>query len=118
VAREPGLRAGWLVQEGRVLASADVAATRAARRRGVIGRTDLDGALVLQPCRWVHSCGAPFTLDVAYLDADGTVIKVQRLARWRIAQPVPRARSVVEARAGSFERWGVALGGRLEVRTP
>ena len=60
----------------------------------------------------------PFPLDVAYLDVDGTVIKVQRLARWRVAQPVPRARAVVEARAGSFERWGVAPGGRLEVRTP
>ena len=101
-----------------MLASADVAVTRSSRRRGVIGREVLDGALVLQPCRWVHSCGAPFPLDVAYLDVDGTVIKVQHLARWRVAQPVPRARAVVEARAGSFERWGVAPGGRLEVRTP
>jgi uncharacterized membrane protein (UPF0127 family) len=106
------------VQEGRVLASADVAQTRGSRRRGVIGRADLDGAIVLQPCRWVHSCGAPFALDVAYLDGDGRVIKVQRLRRWRVAQPVPRARSVVEARAGSFERWGVAAGARLEVRAP
>lgn len=101
-----------------MLASADVAINRSSRRRGVIGRADLDGAFVLQPCRWVHSCGAPFALDVAYLDGDGRVIKVQRLARWRVAQPVPRARCVVEARAGSFERWGVATGGRLEVRTP
>lgn len=101
-----------------MLASADVAQTRSSRRRGVIGRTDLDGAVVLQPCRWVHSCGAPFALDVAYLDGDGRIIKVQRLARWRVARPVPRARTVVEARAGSFGRWGIAPGGRIEVRTP
>jgi len=106
------------VWNGRVLASADVAETRAARRRGVIGRRDMDGALVLRPCRWVHSCGAPFAIDVAYLDADDIVIKVQHLPPWRVPSPVPRARSIVEARAGSFERWGVAPGGRLEVRTP
>jgi uncharacterized membrane protein (UPF0127 family) len=114
----PDLRAGWLVRDGRVLASADVAETRAARRRGVIGRDGLDGALVLRPCRWVHTCGAPYDIDVAYLDGDGTVIKVQRLARWRVPPPVPRARTVVEARAGSFDRWGVAPGECLEVRTP
>jgi uncharacterized membrane protein (UPF0127 family) len=30
--------------------------------------------------------------------------------------PVPRARSVVEAEAGAFARWGLHVGDRIEVR--
>ena len=115
MARAP-LRDAWLVSDGRVLASASVTATRAARRRGLVGARGVPVPLVLEPCRWVHSVGVRCTLDVAYLDGDGAVIKVQRLAPWRVALPVPRAVRVVEAAAGSFERWGLRTGVRVEVR--
>lgn len=111
------LPTAWLVSEGRVLASADVANTASARRRGLIGRGFVDGAFVLTPCKWVHSIGMRLDLDVAYLDAEGTVIKVERLAPWRVAAPVRRSTTVVEAAAGSFERWGLAVGDRVEVRS-
>ena len=39
----------WLVREGDVLATAEVAETRRARRRGLLGRRDFEGALVLRP---------------------------------------------------------------------
>ena len=38
------MTSAWLVSDGRVLASAEVAATRAERRRGLLGRDGLDGA--------------------------------------------------------------------------
>ena len=38
---------GWLVHDGRVLASAEVATTRAGRRRGLLGRDGIDGVLVI-----------------------------------------------------------------------
>ena len=107
----------WLVGNGRVLASAEVAATRAARRRGLLGRDDVVGALVLPRCRWVHTMGMRFAIDVAHLDADGVLLRVTRMPRHRIGLPVPRARSVVEASAGAFERWGLCIGDVVEVRT-
>ena len=100
-----------------MLASADVAQTRSSRRRGVIGRADLDGAVVLQPCRWVHSLGMRFPLDVAYVDAQGTVVRAARLSPWRIGPLVRSSRFVIEAKAGSFERWGLAPGDTVEVRS-
>jgi len=115
VARAP-LRDAWLVSDGRVLASASVTCTRAARRRGLVGAREVPVPLVIEPCRWVHSVGVRCALDVAYLDAAGDVVKVQRLAPWRVALPVPRARRVVEAAAGSFARWGLRPGVRVEVR--
>jgi uncharacterized membrane protein (UPF0127 family) len=110
------LPTAWLVSEGRVLASADVANTAAARRRGLIGRGFVDGAFVLTPCKWVHTIGMRLDLDVAYLDRDGAVIKTERLAPLRIATPVRHCVTVVEAAAGSFERWDMQVGDRVEVR--
>ncbi|MEN9504791.1 MAG: hypothetical protein RI958_717 [Actinomycetota bacterium] len=106
----------WLVSDGTVLASAEVAANSGARRRGLIGRTCLDGAMVIDPCRWIHTVGMKFAIDVAYLDETGTVVKTSSMPRNRIAAPVWSARSVIEAEAGAFERWGLHVGISVEVR--
>lgn len=106
----------WLVSETRVLASADVATTRRARRRGLLGRDGFRGALVLQHCHWVHTIGMRFPLDVAYIGEDGTVLKTVRMARYRIGAPVRRARWVIEAEAGAFERWSLGVGDPVELR--
>jgi uncharacterized membrane protein (UPF0127 family) len=108
----------WLLRSDDVLCSLEVASTRAERRRGLIGRPGLIGALLLERTRWVHTLGVRFPIDVAYLDGDGTVIKICRMSRFRIGMPVPRARRVVEAPAGTFARWELAEGDQLEVRFP
>ena len=107
----------WLVSDGRVLASAVCAASARDRRRGLLGRTSVEGALVLAPCRWIHTIGMRFDIDVAYLDADGVVVKTVHMRRLRIGAPVMRARSVIEAQGGAFARWGVRMGDVIEVRT-
>lgn len=107
----------WLVSEARVLASAELADDRRTRRRGLLGRSGLDGALALRPCRWVHSVGMRFPLDVAFVDDDGIVVKVVRMPRHRLGLPVPSASWVIEAEAGAFERWGLLPGDEVELRT-
>jgi hypothetical protein len=113
---QTSLPTAWLVSEGRVLASADVANTARARRRGLIGKRSVTTALVLDNCHWVHTIGVKCTLDVAYLNAESVVIKIQRLAPMRIPLPVTKSRLVIEASTGSFERWGLQLGDVVEVR--
>ena len=110
------LRAAWLVRSGNVLASADVADTPQSRRRGVIGRTELTNAMVITQCKWIHTIGVKIPLDVAYLDALGTVIRTERVKPLRISTPVSRCKTVVEASAGSFERWNLKVGDVIEVR--
>ena len=107
----------WLVSNGRVLASAEIASTRADRRRGLLGREGHEGAVLLERVRWVHTLGMRFPIDVAYLDADGNVLKTMRMGRHRLGVPVLKARSVVEAEAGAFGRWGLHVGDVIEVRT-
>lgn len=106
----------WLVCDAHVLASAQVASTRAERRRGLLGRDDFEGALVIRPCRAVHTIGMRFPIDIAYLDADGVVMKTLQMRRHRLGLPMPRARFVIEAKAGAFARWGLRVGDVIEVR--
>lgn len=106
----------WLVREGDVLASAEVASTRRTRRRGLIGRPHLDGVLVLEPCHHVHTARMRFSIDVAFCGADGTVLHTTTLRPWRISRLVAHSAFVVEAAAGSFDRWTLRTGDVLEVK--
>ena len=106
----------WLVSNERVLASAEVASGTGGRAKGLLGRTSIDGAFVLSPCRWVHTFGLRFDLDVAYVDADGNVLRAVRMKRHRLGMPSLRGRSVIEAEAGAFGRWGLNVGDVIELR--
>ena len=106
----------WLACGDRVVASLEVARARSARRRGLLGRDDLSGALLIERCRAVHTVGMNFEIDVAYLDADRQVVDIVTMRPGRIGRPRLGARSVIEARAGAFERWGIRVGDLLDVR--
>jgi uncharacterized membrane protein (UPF0127 family) len=106
----------WIVSDGIVMASAEVTTDRRSRNKGLLGREGLDGAFVVDGCRWIHTFGMKFPLDVAYLDADGNVLKTVRMHRNRLGAPVPRSRSVIEAEAGAFARWGLHVGIVIELR--
>ena len=106
----------WLVSDGNVLASAERAETHREKARGLLGRSATEGAMVLPHTAWVHTVGMRFDLDVAHLDRDGNVLRVTHMRRNRIGVPVRGADSVVEAAAGSFDRWGLRAGMHIEVR--
>jgi uncharacterized membrane protein (UPF0127 family) len=106
----------WLVRGEDVLAAAEVAVTRRQRRRGLLGRSDLDGVLVVRPCRQVHTFGMRFPIDVAFCDRDGFVLHRTTLAPGRCSKPVWRAYFAIEAREGSFDRWNLCIGDVVEVR--
>jgi len=106
----------WLLCDGNVLAAADVAQGMRARAKGLLGRTGYEGAMVLPHTRSVHTVGMRFAIDVAFCDRDLVVLDVARVPPYRLALPRRRARTVVEAQAGAFERWGLHVGDRLELR--
>jgi len=106
----------WLLRDGEVLATIEVAASTRARLRGLAGRDHLEGGLLLEHVRSVHSICMRFPIDVAFLDSEMTVLSTVTLVPFRAALPRPAARSVLEAEAGAFDRWGLRRGDRLEVR--
>lgn len=113
---EPILKTGWLVCSAQVLSSLNIADSPAARRRGLIGQTEIETPLLIDSCRWIHTFGVKCALDVAYLDDTMQVIKVQRLKPRRVALPVLQAKHVLESGAGTFDKWGLVVGHKLEAR--
>lgn len=106
----------WLVREGEVLASLEVAASFTTRLRGVIGRSELDGAVLLRGARSVHTFGVRFPIDVAFCDRDLAVVETMTIRPNRVCRPRWRARAVLEAEAGAFERWRLRAGDQLDVK--
>jgi uncharacterized membrane protein (UPF0127 family) len=108
---------GWLVRDESVLASVEIPVGRKARARGLLGRDGIEGAMLLRPARSVHSFGMRFELDVAFIDANGIVIRTLRLHRNRVTFPVWRAVCALEAEAGAFGHWELKIGDEIEIRT-
>jgi len=106
--------------------------TRRTRRRGLLGRSSLDGAVVLVPARSVHTVGMKFPIDVVFCrrteDADAErpgernglrhveVLDIVTMAQNRIGRPRLRSHAVIEMRAGACSRMGIEVGDALEFR--
>lgn len=90
------------------------AASLRARLRGLLGRDSIDGALVIEPCTSIHTFFMKFTIDAAFLGADGRVVRaIPALKPWRATRVYPSARMVVELPAGTLEKTGTCEGDLL-----
>ncbi|MGI8755518.1 MAG: DUF192 domain-containing protein [Acidimicrobiales bacterium] len=110
----------WLSVDGTAVAAVEVATSRRTRARGLLGRTGVDGALVLAPASSVHTFAMAFPIDVAFCrrtDRPGAFLvdAVRTLPPSRMTRPRIRARMVIEAEAGAFSRWGLVRGSRVEI---
>ena len=54
-------------------------------------------------CRSVHTFGMRLPLDLVWLDGDGSIVRVDRAVPPRRVRTCLRARSVVEAPAGTLD---------------
>jgi uncharacterized membrane protein (UPF0127 family) len=78
-----------------------VADSRRARRRGLARMSTLPAghALLLSPCRSVHTFGMRFALDLVWLGRDGAVVRVDRAVAPNRLRTCLRARAVLESAA-------------------
>ena len=65
-----------LVVDGHPVAPLEIAVDRRARRRGLLGRTGIDGALLLAPASSIHTVAMRFPIDVALCTRDLRVVAV------------------------------------------
>jgi uncharacterized membrane protein (UPF0127 family) len=79
-----------------------VADTPLTRLRGLLGhRAPPPFALRLERCRCVHTFGMRFALDLHWLGADGSTLRVDRAVAPGQVRACRRARAVVEVPAGA-----------------
>lgn len=96
----------------------EVAATVQDRMRGLLGRDGLDPdcAMWIHPCKSIHTFGMRFTIDAAFLDGDGRVIRTYpSLVPSRLTRVVWRAAGVLELAAGVLEASGTRTGDLLDL---
>lgn len=106
----------WLLRDGEVLATVEVAEGLFHRARGLLGRDGVQGAILLRPARSVHTLGMRFPIDVAFCDSDLVVLDTCSMVPWRLGLPRRRARCILEARRGAFEQWRLRQGDHLELK--
>lgn len=89
----------------------EVPQSRADRRRGLLGRSELgEGAgMLFLHCRSVHTIGMRFPILVVWLDADVRVLDARRVRPGRICRPRFRARHVLECSPVASLRGGDRL---------
>lgn len=86
------------------------------RLRGLLGRPPLKGGegLLLLQCDSVHTVGMGYPIDVAFLDAEGRVVRsIPALAPWRVGVGGSEAVHTLELAAGRLEETGTVPGDRL-----
>ncbi len=84
------------------------AVTFGARLRGLLFRNPNDIALVLTPCKSVHTFGMKYPIDIAFIGRDGRVLKVFRSVGKRKRFKARSAVAVIE-RFSREESGGVWL---------
>jgi len=111
--------ARWVLRNerhGRILAHhIETAFDRRTRNRGLLGRQSLPegSALILAPCNSIHTFFMKFSIDVVFLDREGTIRGARAaVPPWRI-QASLRASAVVELASGSLQRGDTRAGDRL-----
>ena len=103
-----------------VATSVQLADTRRARRKGLLGRDSMrvDEAMVITPCVAVHTAFMRFAIDVVFVDRDGRAVQiVQDMQPWRMAASL-KGYAVIELAAGRVKSCGVQLGDRLSIIPP
>jgi uncharacterized membrane protein (UPF0127 family) len=88
------------------------------RARGLLGRPRLEAgeALMIEPCRTVHTFGMRYALDLAFIDRQGRICKVAYgVAPGRLAGSL-FAQATVELAAGMLEASGLKLGDAIDWR--
>jgi uncharacterized membrane protein (UPF0127 family) len=87
------------------------AADRASRMRGLARLDAMPERLALHipRCRSVHTFTMRFALDLIWLSRDGRPVRIDRAVPPRRMKACLRARSVVEANAGTADRFAAAL---------
>jgi len=106
----------WLVHDGAVLASLERADTIRSRTVGLLGRREFDGALLIDKAKSIHTLGMKFPIDVAFCDADLTILRIITMRQHRVSKIEFSAACAIETEAGRFRHWKIEPGDQLEIR--
>jgi len=86
------------------------------RLKGLLGKKRLakDEAMILKPCKQVHTLFMKFPIDVVFLDEQYRVVHIEEnLKSFSISPYVENAKCAVELPAGKVKETGLGMNDRL-----
>ena len=105
---------GRLLKDGNVLfCHVEVLNSASKRARGLLGRSSLqqNSAVLLAPCRAIHTFFMSFSIDVAFMDSELRVLRIARDVRpFKTLFGPMRAKATLEWQAGWLVPGAVAVG--------
>ncbi len=93
-----------------------VADTLWTRGRGLIGMPPLQPgeALIICPCKGIHTWFMSYPIDVVYVDRENRVLDLdETVPPWRFGRVRPRSKYVIELPAGTLRRTSTQPGDQL-----
>ena len=110
------LQRASLVVDGNLLdVVVEVASDRVSKRRGLLGRDQVVGAMWFPGVRSVHTVKMRCAIDVAHVDLAGRVASVTTMQPNRVGAWRRNCAGVLEAAAGAFAEWGITPGTTLTI---
>lgn len=104
---------GWLLRQGEVLASLDVARSANGPEHA---SGQVIGAQIRHGARVAANLGARTARDLAWLDSDLVVRDISHLGMVGFRIRPHNCSTALLADSGAFERWRLSCGDQLEVR--
>ncbi|MBI5598335.1 MAG: DUF192 domain-containing protein [Deltaproteobacteria bacterium] len=89
--------------------------------RGLIGKKGLKKgeALLIRPCRGVHTLGMRFPIDVLFLDSGGRVVGIrENMPPMRLSWFFLKAEAALELPAGTVSSTGTMVGDVIAIGAP
>lgn len=78
---------------------------------GLMGKKHVDYGLLLIPCKSIHTFFMKIPIDVVYLDAELTVVDIERnLKPWKTGKICSKAYGVLELPSGLADKLHIAVG--------
>ena len=103
-------------RSGEPLLWAYTASTALQRLKGLFAYPPLSNAqaLILSPCSAVHTIGLRYTIDVAFLCAEGRILKAGTLKPWSM-MICGQGKHVIEMAEGSVRLLNLQVGQQLDI---
>ena len=78
---------------------------------GLMGKRDVDYGLLLVPCKSIHTFFMKIPIDVVYLDAAMTIVKIEKnMMPWKTGKTCKNAYCILELPAGVADQLHLAVG--------
>ena len=104
---------------GTILAdNVEIAGNFMKRLKGLMGRPGLNKgeALILYPCRSIHTFFMNFPIDALFIDRNAFVLKIiENMKPYKISPVIKKSYMVVELPAGCLSSTGTTAGHHLEI---